>query len=329
MTWAGDRYHRPDWTLEGERFGRLAYDVFAQHGTFHEYNSPTYYGVNFYALAFWRRYSHSQPLIALGTEMEAALWRDVAAFYHAGLGNVAGPYSRTYGMDMRKYGALLGMSIWLAVGREHAPFPHASGMFDHGHDFCFGPPLGLVGTVVPADVIPHLLAFQGDRQIERRLPTNHDRVASAWIGENVMIGAESLRLSGERPGIVPNLDSEQYHPVTLHWRHPNGDVGWLRLRHAGPVEAHAEQGRLVIVGPLLADGLERYGDAHRSYVFEIAYDTRIAAELDAERWQLPGLEIRVQSNLPAPTRTFADGVARVTYTLPAGQDPAHFELVVV
>lgn len=329
MTWAGDRYGRPDWFAEGERFGRLAYEVFARHNTFHEYNSPTYYGVNFYALGLWRRYSRSAALVDMGTEMEAALWRDVAAFYHAGLGNVAGPYSRTYGMDMRKYGALLGMSIWLAVGSDQAPFPHEKGMFDHGHDFCFGPPLALVGTAVPDDAMPHLLAFQGERLIERRLPTNHDRVATAWIGETVLIGAESLRLTGEFPGILPNLDSAQYHPVTLHWCDYYGDVCWLRLRHAGPVEARAEPGRLLIVAPLLAVALDRYGEAHRSFVFEISFNTRIAADLEVDHWDLPGLLLRVDSNLPAPQATLDEGILRVTYTLPPNQNEARFELAVV
>lgn len=329
MTWAGDRYGRPEWTAEGERFGQAAYAVFRQHGTFHEYNSPTYYGVNFYALAFWRIYARSAQLAAQGAEMEAEMWRDVAAFYHAGMGNVAGPYSRTYGMDMRKYGALLGMSIWLGVGRNLAPFPQESGMFDHGHDFCFGPPFAIVGTEIPDDVLPHLGAFQGERIIIRRLPTNHDRVASAWIGESVLIGAESLRLTGELPGILPNLDSPQYHPATLHWQMPNGDVGWMRLRHWGPVEARAEAGQLTIHAPILPELLARYGDGHRSFTFEIAYNVRIAAWADADHWDLPGLRVNVESNLPAPHATIEDSALYLVYTLPDDQNVANFHLTVV
>ncbi|MEZ4836535.1 MAG: hypothetical protein R2873_31850 [Caldilineaceae bacterium] len=329
MTWAGKRYDRPDWFAEGERFGQAAYDVFAAHGTFHEYNSPTYYGVNFYALALWRHYATSDQLAAQGTEMEAALWRDVAAFYHAGLGNVAGPYSRTYGMDMRKYGALLGMSVWLAVGRELAPFPREDGMFAHGHDFTFGPPLALVGTEVPADALQHLRSFQGERTIERRLPTEHDRVATAWIGDSVLLGAESLRLKSDIPGVLPNLDSPQYHPVTVHWALPDGDVGWIRLRNRGPVEARAEEGQITIVCPWLAAAEERYGDHHRTYVFEIALDTSHTFSCHADHWDLPGLVIRVNSNLPSPHTTIDEGIVYITYTLPPDQTEARFELSAV
>jgi hypothetical protein len=245
------------------------------------------------------------------------------------MGNVAGPYSRTYGMDMRRYGALLGMSIWLAVGREHAPFPQESGMFEHGHDFCFGPAMAMVGTVVPDDVLPHLLAFQGEREVEQRLPTNHDRVATAWLGEKVMIGAESLRLTGELPGIVPNLDSDQYHAVTIHWQTPDGDVGWIRLRHRGPVEARAEQGRLTIMGPLLGAGLERYGEEHRRYSFEIFSHLRIAADLDANQWDLPGLLLQVESNLKDRHMEVQNGGVLATYMLPASEPEARFEFSVV
>jgi hypothetical protein len=339
MTWAGDRYGRPKWLQEGEAFGQAAYDVFRQHGAFHEYNSPTYYGVNFYALAFWRLYSHSQKLIDLGAEMEAALWRDTARYYHAGLGNVAGPYSRTYGMDMRKYGALLGMSIWLAVGRKHAPFPRASGIFEHGADFCYGPPMAVVGTLIPDDVLPHLLSFQGERQVEQRLPTNHDRVASAWVGEQVLIGAESLRLTGDLPGIVPNLDSDQYHPVTIHWRTPDGDVGWLRLRHKGPVEARAEQGRLSVIGPYLDAGAARYGAAHRIYRFEIYSPggvTRIhnissrseAGESQIAQWTFAGVSLQVRSNLKNAQVERQDDLIQVIYRLPEDEQEARFEITI-
>lgn len=327
MTWAGKRYNRPEWFAEGEEFGQAAYDVFARYGTFHEYNSPTYYGVNFYALALWRRYAVSEQLSTQGAEMEAALWRDVAAFYHAGLGNVAGPYSRTYGMDMRHYGALLGMSIWLAVGRDLAPFPRAHGMFAHGHDFVFGPPIALVGTEVPADALPHLHAFQDERTVERRLPTDHDRVATAWIGKDVILGAESLRFTSEDLSIIPNLDSPQYHPVTMHWARPDGEVAWMRLRHLGPVEARAEAGKLVMIGRFLPMAAQRYGEMHRSYVFEIAPGKE--QDVSADQWKLPGLTVHVQSNLPAPDISINGDMIYVTYLLPEDQSHAEIELTMI
>jgi hypothetical protein len=178
-------------------------------------------------------------------------------------------------------------------------------------------------------VIPHLLSFGGERTVERQLPTNHDRVASAWIGEKAMIGAESLRLTGELPGILPNLDSPQYHPVTLHWQMPDGDVGWMRLRHWGPVEARAEEGRLTIHAPLLPMILERYGDVHRSSTFEIYCGKCDGASITAERWDLPGLRVDLQSNLPTPEFISDDGKIHVVYSQSDNYSRATFELSVV
>ncbi|MCC6167334.1 MAG: hypothetical protein IT329_08915, partial [Caldilineaceae bacterium] len=247
MTWAGDRYGRGEWMRDGEAFGRAVYDLFQTRHTFAEYNSPTYYGVNFYALALWRAYAKSAALAQMGAAMEAALWRDVARFYHAGLRNVAGPYTRSYGMDMQRYGALLGLSIWLLVGQEAAPFPHAAGMFDHGHDYCYGPALALVGTQAPAETLPHLQAFQGERLVSSRIAGERgtpDRVATAWLGQGAMIGAEGTASDDPAQAFTR---VNQFHPVTLHWQTPQG-VGWMRLLHEGPVDARAGRGELAITG---------------------------------------------------------------------------------
>ena len=57
--------------------------LYRDEGGFREFNSPTYYGVDLWGLALWRR-SSSPRLVAAGQRLEAALWRDIATFYHAG-----------------------------------------------------------------------------------------------------------------------------------------------------------------------------------------------------------------------------------------------------
>lgn len=87
QTWAGRRLNRPEWVTEGERFCTEVYNLFSENGTFPEYNSPTYYGVDLYGLGLWRAYGVTPNVRRMGADMEAALWRDIALYYHAGLKN--------------------------------------------------------------------------------------------------------------------------------------------------------------------------------------------------------------------------------------------------
>lgn len=207
-------------------------------------------------------------------------------------------------------------------------FPRAEGMFDHGHDFCFGPAFALAETVIPADVLPHLHSFQGERIIERRLPTHHERTVTAWLGTSAMIGAESLRLSGEMPGILPNLDSEQYHPVTMHWRTPTGNVGWLRLCHWGPVDARAAAGKLIVQGQWLSAAEDRYGTAHRQYIFEI-FSPDGTAQIASDYWHMPGLSVHIASNAPAPHVIITEQTSRIIYTIPSTTEAFVLDLEIV
>ncbi len=272
LVWAGDRLGERAWVEAGDAMGREVYRLFKVHDAFEEYNSPTYYGPDIYALGLWQAYCPSQQLQQMGAEMEALLWRDVAQFYHAGLRNVAGPYDRSYGMDMRRYVALLGAWIWLVTGREDAPFPDVNRGFAHAGDFCFGPLVAILGPRVPAEVIPHLLAFQGERCVARVIGDSPRRTVTAWLGERMMIGAEHTSLA--------DIGQGQFHPATIHWQAGSRRVGWVRLLYTGPVDAVASPQRLEITGsgPL---------------TFLIEAPCIQVDLVKPEHWRLPWLEVAV------------------------------------
>lgn len=215
---------------DGERFAEEIVDRFRRHGAFLEYGSPTYYGIDLYALALWRSRSSSARLRAWGAEIEAELWRDVARWYHAGLRNLCGPYARAYGMDMTRYAALLGIWFWVGLGREAAPFPSTEAAFDHAHDLCLAPCAALLGARIPDDVMPALRAFGSEHDVEQVVDEDVGLVATGWLSEELMAG-------GARGGGFNA--SGQYHPATVHWRAPDGSIGWLRLVHSPLSRARA------------------------------------------------------------------------------------------
>lgn len=296
LVYAGARLGERGWIEAGEAMAREVYRLFRLHDAFPEYNSPTYYGVDIYALGLWQVCCSSPQLQQMGAEMEEVLWRDISQFYHAGLKNMAGPYDRSYGMDMRRYVALLGEWIWPITGREGAPFPDMAGPLAHAGDFCFGPLVALRAPRVPADVIPDLLVFRGERCVEHILNEAPLRKATAWLGERVMAGGEFTSMC--------DIGQGQFHPATIHWRVPGqaggrvscadpaGAIGWVRLMAAQPVDAVASPHRLAVTSqgpvsfmiacPAVADG------------GATPPETR-ADGVERDRWRLPGLEVRVQA----------------------------------
>lgn len=261
-----------DWSgRDASGFARLVAAAYDEHGAFLEYNSPTYYGIDLFGLALWR--TASEPLATLGARMEAALWRDIARFYHAGLRNVCGPYDRCYGMDMTTHATPLGLWIWALVGADRAPFPGIGTRFRHAHDTCFASCVTAVGTVVPPDALTQLETFQGERTIEQTITTDPSRVATAWLADDVMFGAHAGPASG--------IGWYQHAHATIHWRRPEGDVGTVRLRPEVVAVARAEPGELRI---------------ETSSPQTIAFDVDPPPRIDANTWKLDGIVLDVETD---------------------------------
>jgi hypothetical protein len=285
-------------TAEGEAFAEEVITLFRRHGAFLEYGSPTYYGIDLYALALWRSRSSSAALRAWGEEMEDALWRDVARWYHPGLRNLCGPYARAYGMDMTSYAALLGLWMWDALGEPGvAPFPSTAGPFEHSHDLCLGPCVSLLGSRVPPDVLPALTRPPTTHHIEQVIDDDLGFVATGWLTEDLMVGG--ARGGGARA-------SGQYHPATVHWRAPDGTVGWLRLVHEGPLDATVRDGGALEV---TTSDHKRRGPCDTTVV------SSHPGTFTAERWTFPGLTIDVHGPLPTSPTGVLTTVGPTTFVL--------------
>ncbi len=228
---------------EGEELAERVVEGWRQHGTFQEFSSPTYDGVDLWALALWRGHSSSERLRTWGAELEAGLWRTFALRFHAGLGNIAGPYTRAYGLDLHRYVGKVALLVAGAAGVDAAPLPDLDAeTIAHGHDLQSLPSLVLAPPTVPDDALAHLRAFGGERTVHDVISTwPTRREATAWLGDDIAIGAED--------GESDWMGWYQFVAGTVHWRRPDGQVGVLRYVPDGPPRGTAEPGLLRVAGP--------------------------------------------------------------------------------
>ncbi|UUN30030.1 hypothetical protein [Streptomyces sp. FIT100] len=300
----GDRHGRAELRGAGELLATEVHTVWARTGAFPEFNSPTYYGVDLFGLALWRGLAPSPVLRGLGAVMERRLWEEIAARYHPDLRNIAGPYDRTYGMDLQRYVSLLGLWIQLATRGAQAPLPAGGpGAADHAHDWCFAPCFALLASTPPADVTARLTAFSGRRHVATTVTTAPRRVATSWIGERHLIGAQ------DAGGSHDEWD-DQSCPVAVHWRAPGTSHGvhWLRAAPGTPVDATVDR-----EGTLRLTHYARRNPG-RPLRF-VAYAPRSAPDdVTAGHWRLPGLTVRVESAAGIDAVTaHSDGLLHITY----------------
>jgi hypothetical protein len=278
-----------------------------RQGAFDEFNSPTYYGIDLYGLALWRTCAVSSRLREWGASMETALWAETALLYHAGLGNQCGPYTRSYGMDLHRYVGAVALWLWPVIGRNLTPLPELdASAIDHGHDLCLGPTIALVGSAVPEHITPWFAAFPGPSRVERLVSERPRRVVTAWLGTDLMIGAEHNDQGWSA--------WHQYFPATIHWRGSGGDVGTVRFVHNGPTTARAEQDQLTIEA-----GAARDGTTNPTFLVEV--DDFDASAVTAERWDLPGLGVDIETDAPL-AEVLAFGTAQLIVYRPRADGSA-------
>ena len=183
----------------------------------------------------------------------------------------------------------------LVLPAEMTPLPDPSGPMGHAHDFVVVPAYVALGAQVPEEVLASFGAFKGERTLRRTITGS--RVATAWLADKVMIGGE---ITGKTRGANPN--SGQFHPATIHWQVPGGEVGWMKL-HASPLcDAEAGKETLSINSSVAGD-----------YTFRLCVSGLAAEKLLREQWTLPGLVVRIDTDAISVTTTPGDGFVDVVY----------------
>jgi hypothetical protein len=184
---------------------------------------------------------------------------------------MCGPFDRSYGMDMTRYVAGVGMFFRLELPAEIAPFPDTARDFDHAHDFTLAPLAAMVGADIPQEARAMLRAPVTERFVEHTI--EGERVATAYLGSNWMWG-------GERGST--NCGSSQQHFATAHWLQPDDKVGWLRLDHRVSVDVTAT-----------ATGLRVHARNGKDAA-KLTWRFSSAPKVCAEEWTLPGMTVRLK-----------------------------------
>lgn len=277
------------WTEEVHR-------LFQQYGTFNEYNAPTYYGVDLYGLALWRDYGSTARMRQMGSEMEAGLWNAIAEFYHPGLRNIAGPYDRSYGMDMTTYVTPTGVWIRSVLSAAEAPLPaHPTLATYQVADLWYAPQVALLGTRVPPAAMARLRKFDGPKLIVE--PIDSQRTASAWMGATATWGGEFTSRTKDTG------NKTQFHPVAANWRMPSGAIGWIRLTKSPDIDAIADR-----------DGVTIATDGDVTFRIFAGGEKSI---LTQSAWTLPGFNASIETDahgFSTSQPADCDGCTDVTYT---------------
>lgn len=237
--WYGRRTGDAGLIERGLAFAAAIVADFDRHNAFDEFNSPTYYGIDLYALRLWRLFAPDPYFATHGARLENEVWRSAGGFYNANLRNWCGPFTRSYHPDATQSVSLFSLWIWALLGRERAPLPPLdAAVVDHGHDLMAGPVFArLAGEPVGYD-LADFRSFQQPRHLTQEL--SRGRRVTAWVGSDLMIGAEASDIDWG--------GWEQFMPATAHWRSPSG-AATLWLVDAHVVHAVAGDHRLSIDVP--------------------------------------------------------------------------------
>ncbi|ETN39092.1 uncharacterized protein HMPREF1541_05314 [Cyphellophora europaea CBS 101466] len=222
-------------TAAGETEAHEIIDLFSRANTLAEFNSGTYTGVSLFALTMWVKYLPEDHFMHQeGKVMIAETWRAVGQLWHAGLKNMAGPWDRAYGFDMRRYLSLLALWFWVVpeVGKEAAGLPRYPQVLSHSADYAWGPLFAVLAdfhtALIPTEVLPKLTTFAGEHTFNSSafsppwdlVPRN----ISAWLADGISIGAESFEQTVVG-GAVSN--PSQFSPAAVQWDTGDGGIGFI------------------------------------------------------------------------------------------------------
>lgn len=340
--WIGHRLQNQTFIDFANQEGTKVFDLFTANGynTLGEYNCPTYYGEDVWALAANIKYGPPDATMTKHSPyILTELWKDTADHYNTYLGNMAGPYDRAYARDMPTHSAITGMFWWGLFGYDKAPVPW-KGNDDLRYDATQVAALALIMDVVAnhidAETAQKLIEpFSGERLLNKtirdNLENNHTRTATSWLSKPLMVGAQQVSETINR--------GKQFVPAIVHWASDPGHKpfpygAWFSLYPtASTIDAVAEPNKLTV---RYLNTTQEGTDRFEFMIYGIPPGWALDGNVVAGFSNLPCLKVNVSS--PGldqlPTNYYGNNIYNhlyynVTYVVPAnfsGTPKVSFEL---
>jgi hypothetical protein len=218
-------------TAAGEQRLRRIMERFERYGDVDEYNSPTYDGIDLFALALWAAHPPTPAYERSGRLALARVGSRISTLYHRGLGAMCGPYIRAYGLDLRSYVSLAGLWLHIAGEPSSSILPTVLDQDTvHIHDLYF---LAVVQRLAPV-VLDHFALR------ETTSPRHHRQRFGEACATSVLRAGLAV---GWEHGRRHDASLDQYVPFTAHFDvdgEPSSvgvmvpvETAWIDVRRVG------------------------------------------------------------------------------------------------
>ncbi|OGM50593.1 hypothetical protein ABOM_000576 [Aspergillus bombycis] len=206
VSWIGARRNNQTFISYANDQADAILELFKSTGSnvLSEYNAPTYYGMDVWALAGAIKYGPSNATMTKNAKVILTdLWEDIAAHYNPYLANMAGPYDRAYTRDMTTSSAVIDYLWWGLYGYGNGPQPNKLET-NLLYDVTQGAALALIVDVVADHIsnennswLQSREQWSGERMITKKVPDAlgadaEVRTVTSWISAPLMIGAEQV-----------------------------------------------------------------------------------------------------------------------------------------
>jgi hypothetical protein len=177
---------------------------FERHGDIDEYNSPTYDGIDLWAIGLWAVHPPTPRFAEAAATMLPRVGARISTLYHPTFGATCGPYIRAYGLDPTRYVSLSGLLFSVVGEPSDRVLPTAIGADTvHVHDLYFLPVLDHVAASLAPHL--HLSPVDGERRHDQRFTGS---VASSLLRPDLAVGWEHGRRH--------DASLDQYVPFSAH-----------------------------------------------------------------------------------------------------------------